>query len=97
MGMAGLGRWKLTHRKVAGKAQATLLGALGLGRTFRIFPNSAKWTHVSLVNYLQAAPEKEHHLARDMSLHLRVISSVGYPGSHGQLIIPAAWAQMSQP
>ena len=97
MGMAGLGRWKLTHRKFASEAQAALLGALGLGRTFRIFPNSAKWTHVCLVNYLQAAPEKEHHLARDISLHLRVISSVGYPGSHGQLIIPAAWAQVSQP
>ena len=90
--MAGLGRWKLTHSKVASEAQPTLLGTLGLGRTFRIFPNSAKWTHVSLVNYLQAEPEKEHHLARDISLHLRVISSVGYPGSHGQLILSAAWA-----
>lgn len=83
MRMAGLGRRKLTHSKVASEAQPTLLGALGLGRTFRIFPNSAKWT------YLQAAPEKEHHLARDISLHLRVISSEGYPGSHGQLIFPA--------
>ena len=89
MRMAGLGRWKLTYSKVASEAQPTLLRALGLGRTFRIFPNSAKWNDVSLVNYLQAAPEKEHHLARDISLHLKVISSEGYPGSHGQLIFPA--------